>query len=261
MNRIRNLDLHVRSAVPASAELHVSVTPERLTAATELRGRLLGPRCRFAATVEVAYHLRPLPPQPDTVAARVVIPEASLWEPATPFLYEGPVELWQDDACCDRRPVRCGLRTLALTRRGLHVNGRPLALRGRAVVACPEGDALDLRRAGFNLLLAPAAEAIWDMADRIGFLVLARLPADPPAELLAAFKSHPCSFGWLIAAGAAPPQALPPEALLGVEAGGACPGASFVVGTAEASAMAGLPLLRLGPSGEAVPAPALGWVE
>jgi beta-galactosidase/beta-glucuronidase len=41
---------------------------------------------------------------------RVIIPEASWWEPKTPFLYEGPVELWQDGVLCDRREISHGIR-------------------------------------------------------------------------------------------------------------------------------------------------------
>ena len=44
---------------PAQAELWISVTAEHLTPTTELRGQLAGPRCLYAATVEVGYPLRP----------------------------------------------------------------------------------------------------------------------------------------------------------------------------------------------------------
>src|SRR4051794_3816870 len=103
-NRIREVQVHDRSVIPAEAEVWVRVVPERLTPATEVRGRLMGPRCAYASTVEVAYPLRPLgPPVGNGLRAvpaarggerppcrwgnddapgltlRVVIPEASLW--------------------------------------------------------------------------------------------------------------------------------------------------------------------------------------
>ncbi len=97
-NRILRIDLEDRSLVPAEAEVRVSVVPEHIDAGTEVRGRLMGPQCRFASTVEVAYHLRRLPAQSGTNALhfRVIIPEANQWNPVSPHLYAGPIELWQD---------------------------------------------------------------------------------------------------------------------------------------------------------------------
>jgi len=60
-NGIRRIDVCDRSLVPAEAEVWITVTPERPAPEAEVRGRLMGPRCLFAETVEVAYPLRPLP--------------------------------------------------------------------------------------------------------------------------------------------------------------------------------------------------------
>jgi len=143
-NRIRHLRIRNHSLVGARAEVHVTVVPEYQTPATEVRGRLMGPSCPYASTIEVAYHLRPLtsphatqapsasagtptqapsasagtPTQEVGLTVRAIIPEASLWEPECPFLYRGPVELWQDGQRCDQVSVRHGLRTLQLGSRG-----------------------------------------------------------------------------------------------------------------------------------------------
>jgi hypothetical protein len=81
-----------------------------VTPATELRGRLMGPRCPGVSTIEIAYPLRPLSAEGNTLTARVLIPEPNLWTEATPFVYEGPVELWQDGQCCDATRVTVGLK-------------------------------------------------------------------------------------------------------------------------------------------------------
>src|SRR5437868_6764586 len=111
-NRILDVWLDNRSLDPISAEAAVLVRPERLTATAELRGKLMGPSCPYAATVEIAYPLLPPrrdePPEEGTLRARIVIPEASLWDPQSPFLYTGPIELWQDGRCCDRAMVHHG---------------------------------------------------------------------------------------------------------------------------------------------------------
>ncbi len=207
-NRIRRIEIHDRSLVPAQAEVWLTVLPEQQTAMTEVRGRLMGPRCPYASTVEVAYPVRPLSPgqkpiEQSGLTVRIVIPEASLWEPQCPFLYQGPIELWQDGQLCDRILLSHGLRSLQLNERGLHVNGRPLTLRGRRVVACSEEEATRLRQTGYNLLIAPVAAdslAVWDQADRFGFLVLGQFGEDADeTRLVEMLHAHASSLGWLSA--------------------------------------------------------------
>jgi hypothetical protein len=108
-NRIRDVQVTQRRWDAAEAELWITVTPEQLTPTTDLRGRLVGPRCPGVSTVEVAYALRPLPhsgADPTALTARVIIPDPLVGEPNRPFYYEGPVELWQDGQKCDEAPVR-----------------------------------------------------------------------------------------------------------------------------------------------------------
>src|SRR6516164_11712247 len=100
-NRIVGVDILTTRFDPTEAEVTVVATPEQPADNLELRGRLMGPRCPYADTVEVAYNLRPLTAQDDLPRARVIIPEASPWEPETPFLYDGPLELWRGDAKLD----------------------------------------------------------------------------------------------------------------------------------------------------------------
>ena len=206
-NRIRRILVQDRALVPSEAEVWITVFPDQLTPTTEVRGRLMGPKCRFANTVEVAYPLRPLSKgqqaptfNEPALTLRVVIPEPSFWDPESPFLYQGPVELWQDGRRFDQISVRLGLRFSTLRSRGLSWNGRALPLRGQELTSCSEEDALTLRGAGYNLLLAPVAPetaALWDLADRIGFLLLGRLTTfDEPA--LADLAAHPSHLGWVI---------------------------------------------------------------
>jgi hypothetical protein len=219
-NGIRSLELIDRSLEPASAEVWVHVEPEQAADGLELRGRMMGPRCRYSSTVEVAYPLRPLPRPPQGepgLLARVVIPEASLWDPESPFYYEGPVELWQDGRRCDRRVVRHGLRQVRLGPHGLRWNGQPLTLRGRAEVELREDEAEELRRQGCNLLMVPEADApagFVDMGDEFGFLILGWIgAADHEAghwreqlrvleglsdRYLAGPEEHPSFLGWII---------------------------------------------------------------
>jgi hypothetical protein len=248
-NRILQLSLTVPPPTPAQAEVRLALVPERLTPTTEVRGRLMGPRCHFSTTVEVAYPFRPAEQAPGELRLRAIVPEPSLWEPQTPFLYEGPVELWQDGARCQAVRVRRGLRALTLGPRGLGLNGRSLLLRGRAVERLDEPEALVLRSAGYNLLVAPADQAsLWDLGDRVGFLVLGRLRGAEIADLLTERAGHPSHLGWLLAPGM--PPIVAPGSLVGVEAPVDAAGFDFLACPASAAGAAlprGLAVLVLGP--------------
>jgi hypothetical protein len=206
-NRIRQITVCDHSLIPAQAEVWITVVPEIQTPTTEVRGRLMGPRCPYASTIEVAYSLRPLPPNHQSMASagltmRAIIPEASLWEQQCPFLYQGPIELWQDGQRCDRVSLSHGLRSVQMNERGLRVNGRPLTLHGRTVALCSDADAACLRQAGCNLLIAPVEAntlTLWEQADRFGFLMLGQLrdDGDETRRFVETLSRHASCLGWL----------------------------------------------------------------
>ncbi len=261
VNHIHQIEVYDRSLIPAEAEVWITVTPEQHTPTTEVRGRLMGPSCLYAGTVEVAYPFSPLPPgrtPPEStgLTMRVVIPEASLWEPESPFLYQGPTELWQDGQRCDRVLLSHGLRSIHLGECGLRVNSRPLTLRGRNVTVCSDRDALMLRQAGYNLLVAPVeAEtlSLWEQADRYGFFVLGRVKDDsePTRRHLVLLSRRASCLGWLIDEGGHPRlDQLPAGGLLGLACDSPPDGSilsrvHFLLGPAELANL-GKPLLVKG---------------
>jgi hypothetical protein len=207
-NRIREVIVSDTRIEPVAAEVRISVFPEQLTHTTDIRGQLAGPRCAYASTVEVAYPMRmwsmaDQPRELPHLSLAVVIPEPSLWEPETPFLYEGPVELIENGQACDQVSIRHGLRDLRVHARGVRLNGRPYAIRGVAKDSCPDGEAARLRQTGFNTLLTPDLSAKPDIltaADRLGFLILARIngPVEAYYPFNPALPGHPCSLGWVL---------------------------------------------------------------
>jgi|SRR5579875_874489 len=208
-NRIRRIEVYDRSLDPISAEVWITVSAECQTATTEVRGRLMGPCCLYSNTVEVAYPLRPVPSPLGAKAhhgapgltVRALIPEACLWEPQSPFLYRGLVELWQDGQCCDRIFLSHGLRSVQRKEHGLLVNGRLLTLRGQRIALWSNEEATRWRQAGYNLLIAPVAAgslAVWEQADRWGFFVLGQLGEDAEeTHLMEILRSHASCLGWL----------------------------------------------------------------
>jgi hypothetical protein len=143
------------------------------------------------------------------VAAQVIIPEPSFWDPETPFLYQGRVELLQDGRPWFHEQVCHGLRILQLTPRGLRLNGKPLLVRGFAREPTREADTLPLRGAGGNLLLASlVAGELWRLADRLGFMMLGLVAEDGLDELVLPralrcgstrlLAEHTSCFGWLL---------------------------------------------------------------
>ena len=111
---LSNVEITTRRADAMEAELWLTASADDVSAAGELRGRVIGPRCEGRATVEVAYPLRRFARKPAGVpelAARVVIPEPSLWQPEHPLVYDAVIELWQEGVCRDQHRI-AGYRVL-----------------------------------------------------------------------------------------------------------------------------------------------------
>jgi hypothetical protein len=230
---VESIEVCHRLLTPTEADVRISFLFREPVFHVEVRGKLVGPRCAYTTTVEVAYPLEMLPQeQPKALQARLVIPEPSLWEPACPFLYQGPVELWQGGRRLYAVRMSHGLRALQLGPRGLRWNGQPLMLRGAASEKLSEAEALRLHQAGSNTVLLPLPDSFLelsqasrqvadgeslvrlalgvaadedkthnklDTADRYGFLVLARVPNNAEAiSWVASLSDHTCFLGWLL---------------------------------------------------------------
>src|SRR5438132_13394683 len=117
-NRILGVSITDDRLDPYEAELGISLAVEQVTPSTQVRGRLMGPRYLISSTVEVAYPVRDMTGRSGrstneaALRARVIIPEPSFWEPDNPFLYQGPIELWEDHIRLDEIQVSHGLRVI-----------------------------------------------------------------------------------------------------------------------------------------------------
>jgi hypothetical protein len=190
-----DLTLTIKRLDPAETEIHL-VAPEPVSA------RLLGPRCRFASTVEVAYWFRPAPGLPGTL--RAIVPEPSFWDPESPFLYEAIV---RDEAGSETRRT-LGLRSIQIGPGGLSVERRPLRL--NTVRRDRLDDAAELRQAGVNAIVCPVTPAtmpLWAAADAWGFFMLGELTAES-LPLVPGLEEHASCLGWICDAALTPPAGI-----------------------------------------------------
>jgi hypothetical protein len=193
---------------PVEAEIRIFLGIRGEGEDVKVRGRLTGPRCPYTSTVEVAYPMQQLPPSHYTwsvaypLIVRAIIPEPSLWDPVSPFLYQGSLLVLQKDQPWIEVRLSHGLREFRLSRNGLRWNSQPLTLRGIACERLTEEEALRLHREGYNALLVPVAEetaAVWEIADRYGFVVIGRWPGTQESlALIHRLKQHPSCLAWLV---------------------------------------------------------------
>jgi hypothetical protein len=157
------MSIHMRllRLTPVEAEIELSSTVGQ----AEIRGRLMGPTCEVTTTIEVAYRIRD---------NRVIIPEPAWWDPQSPFLYYGPIELWHGGERLEMARVQIGLRHTAVAGNKIIHNGRPVELKSKRIESADEAEMRAARRSGFKAVEVPVAFAdqACAIADRIGLFVL-----------------------------------------------------------------------------------------
>ena len=162
----------------------------------------------------------------------LAVPDAVLWSPQTPHLYELAVDLERGGTSFDRYSLPIGIRTIAVDGDRLLLNGQPIYLRGfgrhedfpvtgRGLVpAVIVKDFALMRWMGANSFRTthyPYSEEMMSLADRLGFLVIDETPAvglffaeaglerrldlcrQYTQELIARDKNHPSVIMWSLA--------------------------------------------------------------
>lgn len=163
---------------------------------------------------------------------KLVVPDAVLWEPATPNLYELTVQLFYKGELVDVYTLPIGIRTIKIEGNQILLNGKPFYLKGFCrhedfpisgrgyLPAVLTKDFALLRWIGANSFRTshyPYSEQNMHLADQLGLLVIDEIPAvglyfRPDGlqrrlevcqqylrELIARDKNHPCVFMWSIA--------------------------------------------------------------
>lgn len=122
----------------------------------------------------------------------LTVPDAALWSPDAPNLYDLRVDLLRDDKLTDCYTLAIGIRTIAVEGEQLLLNGEPVKLIGFGrhedfpvvgkglLHALIVKDYALMRWIGANSFRTshyPYSEQMMDMADRLGFLVIDETPA------------------------------------------------------------------------------------
>lgn len=197
---------HIARLTPTEAEIRFSIHLPANFSAARIRGRLTGPRCPYSSTVEVAYPLRELgresaPQDGVSVLLRCMIPEPCAWDPQSPFLYRGMLDIEHADVTVHQRQVQIGFVSWGLGTRGLRVNSKYMRLRSVFAEALDPDRALRWREAGINCLVVDPVRArpgLWDSADQHGFFVLARARDAAAIAQVRVQEARPSFLGWIL---------------------------------------------------------------
>jgi beta-glucuronidase len=164
--------------------------------------------------------------------AVLTVPNAALWAPGSPNLYDLTVELLGSGDVVDRYTLPIGIRTFSVQGDALLLNGQPVMLkgfgrhedfpvsgRGLAPAVIIKDYAL-MKWVGANSFRTthyPYSEQMMDLADRLGFMVIDETPAvglffqeqglqrrlelcqQYTRELIARDKNHPSVIMWSLA--------------------------------------------------------------
>jgi Glycosyl hydrolases family 2 len=202
-NRLRGIQQCKLTVSPAQADVWFRAVVERVTPATEVRGRIMGPRCLFAETVEVVSPLRSVRyREGDEVVliARTAFPRPGFWDPQTPLLYRVVVELWQDGQRCDVSGFDLGFRMTELRSDIVLVNKKPFILKGMPRLPESMEEAAARRAAGYNLVVAGKGEWNWWVrASPMGFLLLERVTLSTlTPDYIGLVSQQPCFLGFVL---------------------------------------------------------------
>jgi beta-glucuronidase len=170
--------------------------------------------------------------QNEAASVSIDVPDAHLWGPGAPHLYDLTVELLQGEEPVDRYYLAVGIRTVAVDGDQLLLNGQPIKLlgfgrhedfpiAGRGLF--PPGIVKDyalMQWVGANSFRTthyPYSEEMMNLADRLGFLVIDETPAvglffhpeglerrlelcqQYTRELIERDRNHPCVIMWSLA--------------------------------------------------------------
>jgi hypothetical protein len=147
-----------------------------------LAGRLRGPTCAYAHTLQTTLHLADRGPGPSLLAEAYVL-EPSFWTPDLPHLYRAEVELSRGGEVIARAERPFGLRPLGVIGRKLMFEARRWVLRGVLANEAATSDLETWRASSAAIVIPNPSDALCDEASRLGVLLVAELTAADATEI------------------------------------------------------------------------------
>jgi hypothetical protein len=177
----------------ASGQAHVEAT---VSWAGPVAGRLictlLDPKGRQVAHGEDTWSASSSSDGPKTLQLTLPVPDPQPWTPEKPDLYTSRIEVWNSETLSDTHSVRFGMRDVTREGHQVHLNGKPLYVRGmlhwgyypHLFSIDPSEEQIlrefaDLRDAGFNLVkvcLFLFPQRFYELADETGMLIWQEYP-------------------------------------------------------------------------------------
>lgn len=203
LNRLKGVQTKRLSVSAEEAEIWFQVGVQRIVPGTEVRGRIVGPRCLFAETAERFIPLRSVVHRDRDqreLIARAAFPAPSFWDPHNPLLYRVVVELWQDGQRCDVVGFDLGFRTIEMGSDNVFVNRKPFRLQGMPYLPPSREEAAVRRQAGYNLVLAGEGQWHWWVrANPMGFLLLEKVALSTlTPQYIDLLSQQPCFLGFVL---------------------------------------------------------------
>jgi hypothetical protein len=202
-NRLRGIDNCKLTVSPAAADVWFRVAVQRVTAGTEVRGRVVGPRSLYQQQRVESWPMRSVRHREqagESLIARTAIPEPGLWSPDNPLLYRVVVELWQDRQLCEVCGFDLGFRRSDMGPGDVLVNQKPVHLQGMTCLPESRDETLARRQAGYNLVLAGLGQWHWWVrASPMGFFLLERVAlATLTPQYISLLCQQPCFLGFVL---------------------------------------------------------------
>lgn len=188
------VDIELERLSPAEADLRIRSSG----GATRLvGGRLLGPTCPYATTVQVAYPVRLLSPG----EGRVVVPEPNYWDPRTPLIYHLLLRL-EVEGAKQQLAHRVGFFEASLGSAGLTWNGKPTSLQAARMTEINTLEELShLWEQQFDTVIIPARSLeprLLEWADTYGMWLLVEVADSHEMDRFGRFSLTPGFLGFAL---------------------------------------------------------------
>lgn len=202
-NRLKGIEGYKCTVSSAEADIWFKVGVQRVTPGTEVRGRIVGPRCLFSQAPGVVSPLRSVrhtEREHASLIARTAFPNPGFWAPDNPLLYRVVVELWQDEQCCEVSGFDIGFRRIEMGANTVLVNTQPFFIQGMSYLPQSQEEAGDHRQAGYNLVLAGKGQWHWWVrANPMGFLLLERVALSTlTSQYIGLLSQQPYFLGFVL---------------------------------------------------------------